>query len=79
MNLTDLERETLRAMRAIKIDSAGAEVLVGLSEAESEEYLALSRRSDAGELGIDHPRFLQLQTKHEAERQEIIDGRKPLD
>lgn len=79
MDLTDDETEMLRAMRAVTIDDQGAEVFVGLDGEESVEFLAMSRRHEAGEDMIALPRFLLLRERHEAARQEIVEGRAPLD
>ena len=79
MDLTDGEQEILRGMRAITLDKDGYEVFVGLTASESEEFLALSRRNDAGENLSDDPRFRELQQRHEAERQRIVMGERSLD
>lgn len=79
MDIKGDEREFWRAMRALTIDAEGHEVFVGLSPRESEEYLALSRRNEAGEDMNGVPAFDALQKKHEAARQEIVDGRARLD
>ncbi|WP_185983815.1 hypothetical protein [Aureimonas mangrovi] len=79
MNLTDEERETLRAMRAITIDENGSEIFVGLDPAESDELLAFTRRDEAEGVSTSDPRFRTLREKHEAEREAIAQGQEHLD
>lgn len=80
MDLSDGERQFLGGMRAIRIEQDGAEVYVGLTRDESEEFLTLSREDEApGKMeGPHRDRFLALRKKHEAERGEIVEGRKSL-
>lgn len=80
MDFGDMEREFLEAMRAITINERGEEVYVGLTLAESIEFLALTRRDESG-FGLpdaERRRFLELRERHEAARQEIVEGRAPL-
>ncbi len=79
MDLTEAEHAFLRGMRAITLDEDGREIFVGLTPAESEEYLVLSRRNESGEAMSENPRFLELNARHEGERERIVAGEAPLD
>lgn len=79
MDLTEDESQTLRAMRAITINSAGEDVFVGLDRSESLEFLTLNRRNESGEDMTQSPRYRSLYERHEAARQEIVGGRESLD
>lgn len=79
MNFTDGEREMLRGMRAVTTDGEGHEIYVGLDRGESEEFLTLSRRNEAGEDMSSDPRFADLHRRHEDARQRIVAGERPLD
>lgn len=79
LDLTDEEREFLRAMRAVTLDQDGREIFVGLTADESEAYLPLSRRNESGEDLSGNARFMALHAKHEAQRQRVVDGEAPLD
>ncbi len=79
MDLNENEEEFLRGMRALTLDEEGAQVFVGLSAAESEEFLRLSRRDEAGESMSADPRFQALRERHEEARQRIVNGEAPLD
>ena len=79
MNLTDEEREMLRAMRAVTINQEGHEVFVGLDAHESVEFLDLDRRNESGENMQLSSRYILLKERHEAARQQIVEGLVPLD
>ncbi|WP_062015099.1 hypothetical protein [Aureimonas sp. AU4] len=79
MDLTDTERAFLRGMRAITLHADGYEVFVGLSSSESDEYLVLSRRNEAGEDMSGSERFLFLNGLHETHRQSIVLGQASMD
>ena len=79
MDLTDQERETLRAMRAITINDEGHEIFVGLDADESTEFLHLSRRNEGGEDLSSTERFMHLRNRHEEARQQIVAGAVSLD
>ena len=79
MDLTDQERETLRAMRAITINDQGHEIFVGLSADESLEFLDFSRRNEGGEDLSSTKRFMHLRDRHEEARQQIVGGAVSLD
>jgi hypothetical protein len=79
MDFQNGEREFLTANRAIKVDEDGIERYVGLTDAESVDYLALSRRNDTGGLaGADQVRYAALHDKHETARQVYARGEKSL-
>jgi len=79
MDMTDDEREYWRGMRALTMNEAGYEVFVGLDAAESERFLGLSRRHEAGEDLNDDQAYRALRERHEAARQEVVNGRADLD
>ena len=70
---TDADRTYLNGMRALSTDSAGREVLVGLSFEESEFYMAYANQRMQGHK--DRPnskRYLELSEKHERARLEVL-------
>ncbi len=79
MDISDDEREFLHGMRALEINEAGDEVYVGLSRAESVEFLGLMRQYEAGTLPPGSTeRFEALRKRHEETRRAIVAGEAPI-
>ena len=73
LRIDESERSYLTEMRALGADSQGCEVLVGLSRAESEWYLAyLQRVRDDCRDPDDSAKYLQLHETHERCRMGIL-------
>ncbi len=79
MDLKPDEEEFLRGMQAITMNDEGHQVFVGLSAEESQTFLELSRRNEAGEDLSADPRFRALRERHEETRQRIVRGEASLD
>jgi len=70
---TDADRTSLVEMRALTTDSAGREVLVGLTFEETVFYMEYTNKRMQGYK--DRPnskRYLQLHEKHELARLEVL-------
>lgn len=70
---TDAEREYLKEMHALSVDSAGREVLAGLTFEETASYMAHSRKFRAGIRDREYRKeYLRLHEKHEKARLQLI-------
>ena len=70
---TDADRTYLAEMRALSRDSAGREILVGLTFEETEFYMEYTNKRMQGHK--DRPnskRYLELHEKHELARLEVL-------
>jgi hypothetical protein len=70
---TESERAHLLEMRALKTNERGRDVLVGLTEEESDFVVEYGRQRLRGEDSrLDRARYLNLNGKHERTRLAII-------
>ena len=69
MSIPSELRSFLIETRALGRDADGREILVGLTAAETTEYLGLQRDALSA---VDRDRFLELADKHEAVRLQVI-------
>ena len=70
---TDADRNYLTEMRALSTDSAGREVLVGLTFEETDFYMEYSNKRMQGQMdGPNSKRYLELHEQHERARLEVL-------
>lgn len=76
LDLEDTYRHYLERRGALGLDVHGNEVLVGLSQTESVEYVAVTDGSISSPLSSNFPnpqRFLDLADRHEAARPKCVE------